>query len=149
MAKPSLRFEKRKARYIGELGFFPDEPWALERFHMDYLDGKKVGLVISDPARNGMLGLWWAGIKLLYDNQDEFATERKLHEEILKKIGLSKKLYRIDKTFVREVVDSIAIENMTDEEFKVVQEKAREYVVGRWGYDPWDLWVEQQEARRR
>lgn len=116
--------------------------------HTDYPDGKFVGLAISDPARNGMMGLYFAGLKLLFENQDKFATNKKLREEILKKIGYSKKLYRVDGTFLKEVPDSMAIENMTDEEMSIVQEKSRAYVVATWGWDPWSTWVEQQEERK-
>lgn len=146
--KPSIRMDKRRAKSANEIGFFPADPWADERFHTDYKIDQPYGVVVSNPARNGMLGLWFAGIRLLFDNQEEYATERKLHEAILKDLGLSHPVYRIDGTFVKDVVDSIALEAMTDEEMTVVQEKARSYAEGRWGYDPWRLWVEQQDAKK-
>lgn len=148
MARPTLRFEKRRARSTKEVGFFPADQWAQERFHTDLSDGKIVGLAITDPARSGMLGLYFAGLKLLFENQEDYATEKKLREAILKDLGFSTKLYKVDGTFLKDVPDSMALEAMGDEEMAIVQERSRTWAVEHYGFDAWQLWVEQQEARK-
>lgn len=149
MARPTLRFEKRRARSTKEVGFFPADQWAMERMHTDYPDGKLVGLAITDPARNGMMGLFFGGLKVLFDNQEDYATEKKLRDEILKGIGFSTKLYKADGSFWKDAPDSMALEALADDEMSILQEKARAYVVGRWGFDCWSAWVEQMEARKQ
>lgn len=149
MARPTLRFEKRRARSTKEVGFFPADQWALERLYTDVADGKIVGLAITDPARSGKAGLYFAGLRVLFENQEEFSTPEKLRKQMLKDCGFSTELYRIDGTVDRVIADSMSEEGMNDEELTLFMEAARVWTIKKFDMDPWSLWVEQQEARKQ
>ena len=97
--------------------------------------------------REGMRGLWWAGCDLLAQNTEQwgYADRRQAHETILRGIGYTRPRYRADGSFELIPV-STAEEAMDDAEFAIMQERARAFAVREHGFDPWAMWVEEQEA---
>lgn len=112
---------------------------------------------IKPDRTRGDLRLYWAGLGVLHDNLDEddterWPTKRKLHDTMMDALGFVHKVYRLDNSYRLET-DSIALDNMSEEDFKSVMEMVRAAVVKRWGYDPWDEWTkrkdEEDAARKR
>jgi len=99
--------------------------------------------------REGMRGLWWAGCDLLSKNTEQkgFATKRAASDEILIGIDLTRKRYRIDKTW-EPIPVSLAEESMDDEEMATVIELGRAYCMDRFRFDPFKMWVDEQEAMK-
>lgn len=99
--------------------------------------------------REGLRGLWWAGCTLMAENSDNAAldTARKVHEALLMGMGFVRPRFRVDGSFDMVPVSTSEAE-MDDGEFAILQERARAYALERWGIDPWQMWVDQQEARR-
>ena len=99
--------------------------------------------------REGARGLWWAGCTLLAENSESAAmdTARKAHEHILMGLGFVRPRFRVDGSFTMVPVSTSEAE-MDDEEFAILQEKAREFCVARFGYDPFETWKDQQEAMK-
>jgi hypothetical protein len=131
--------------------FRPADPYAAEladAIQKDTrLNGRFTRPIGTEDRRAGLLRLWWAGLGLLHDNIDDerWPSKRKLHNLILEELGYVEKIWRIDGTY-RLVVDSVAIDNMEDDAFDGLFEKARSFVVTHWGFDPWDMWVEEKKA---
>jgi hypothetical protein len=97
--------------------------------------------------REGMRGLWWAGLEVLANNTERrgYADKRQAHESILRAIGYTRPRYRMDHSF--ELIPiSTAEESMDDAEFAIMQERARTYCIDEHGFDPWETWVNEQEA---
>lgn len=96
--------------------------------------------------REGLRGLWWAGCDLLSQNVEHklWDTKRKVSDEILKGLGFVRPRFRIDKT-VDMIPVSTSEENMDDEEFIVLLERARALCLDRWGMDPFQAWVDEQD----
>lgn len=113
------------------------------------LDGKFTRPKGSEDRRAGNLRHWWAGIGLLLENTDDerWPTKRKLHNLILEELGFTEKIWRIDGSY-RLVVDSIAIDNMEDDDFDRLFEKARAFCLLHWGFDPWQMWVDEKNAEK-
>ncbi len=97
--------------------------------------------------RQGIRGLWWAGVNLLAESVEDPAwdTPRKAHERILEGLGYVRPRWRANGS-LELVVVSTTEENMDDEEAQVLQERARPMVLQKWGFDPWQKWVDQKEA---
>ena len=109
-------------------------------------EGKVYSVEIKESRSRGELNLYWAGLGLLIENFSDahrqmWPTARKYHEGMLDGLGYTYRLWRADKTF-RVAVDSIALDKMTDEEFKVLFETVREITQRLFGWDPWDRWLE-------
>lgn len=98
--------------------------------------------------REGLRGLWWAGCTLVAENSDSplLDTSRKVHEHILMGLGFVRPRFRVDGAFDMVPVSTSESE-MDDDEFTILQEKARAFALARWDYDPWAVWVEQQEGK--
>lgn len=149
MSKPRLQFERRGG------ALYPTDPWSLEQM-CAYKEHTPLGVTITNARRLSRMGLYWAGLGLLVENIDDkrWLTTRKMHDALLEEMELVEKVYRIDGSW-RTVPDSIAIDNMDDEEFEKVFETARSIVVGKWGWDPWTRWMEEhhpenlEKSRRR
>lgn len=142
MSLPKLMFERRGT------ALRPLDPWSMERLCV-YAEGVPLGITITSAKRRGKNGLYWAGLALLVDNIEDpqFPTSRKLHEALLDHLGMTTKLWRIDRTF-REVPDSIAFDSMEDAEFDIYFERAQQTIVDRWKWSPFDAWVaEKQQAQ--
>lgn len=99
--------------------------------------------------REGMRGLWFAGLKLLSDNTDDprYDTPEKAYHNIRIDLGFSRPRYRRDGS-VEMVPTSTADDNMDDEEMAVLQEKAQEFWMRREGWDPWESWKAEQDAKK-
>lgn len=97
--------------------------------------------------REGMRGLWWAGLELLTQNTERrgYVDKRMAHESILRAVGYTRPRFRIDGSFDLIPV-STAEESMDDAEFAIMQERARAYAVEEFGFDPWEMWVTEQDA---
>ena len=101
----------------------------------------------KESPRRGAQRWYWAGLGLMAAATELWPTSRKLHELILENLDYTTKRWRIDRTY--EVVpDSIAYDNMTDEEFLDFFERARAWVLTEFGTDPWEEWKAQKEANR-
>jgi hypothetical protein len=134
--------------------FVPADMAAIEHADRTYvqgaiLDGKFTRPVGAEDRRAGLLRLWWAGLGMLAENIDDerWPTKRKLHNLILEELGFTEKIWRIDGTY-RLVVDSIAIDNMEDDDFDRLFEKSRAFCVEHWGWDPWQTWIDEKDAER-
>lgn len=132
--------------------FLPADMSAVETAERTYvqgavLDGKFTRPVGTEDRRAGQLRLWWAGLGLLAENIDDerWPTKRILHELILEELGFVTKFWRIDGSYRLEA-NSIAIDNMEDDDFDRLFEKARVFCLTHWGFDPWDIWVAEKEA---
>lgn len=99
--------------------------------------------------REAHRALWWAGCTLLSQNTESplLDTPRKVHEHILMGLGFVRPRFRVDGSFDMVPVSTSEAE-MPDDEFEILQEKARAYSEQRWGYDIWRAWVDEQEAKR-
>lgn len=134
------------------IAFTPADMGAVEQADRTYvqgavLDGKFTRPVGAEDRRAGLLRLWWAGLGMLADNIDDerWPTKRKVHNLILEELGFTEKIWRIDGTY-RLVVDSIAIDNMEDDDFDRLFEKAKAFCIKHWGWNPWDTWVAEKQA---
>lgn len=97
--------------------------------------------------REGMRGLWWAGLELLVNNTERrgYADKRQAHETILRAIGYTRPRFRADHSF--ELIPiSTSEESMDDAEFAIMQERARAFCMEEHGFDPFEMWKEEQEA---
>ena len=107
--------------------------------------------VVNDRSKGG-LKIYWAGLNLLHENlpeEDErrWPTTRSLHNMLMMALGYTTRQYFLDSRSDdgvgwRDSVDSIALDNMTETEFKDYHEKATAIIVARWGYDPFQAWKE-------
>lgn len=99
--------------------------------------------------REGLRGLWWAGCETLALNVEHklWDTKRKASDEILKGLGFVRPRFRADKT-VDMIPVSIAEDAMDDEEMTTLLERARPFCIDRWGFDPFQMWVDEQEAMK-
>lgn len=128
----------------------PADAWAAEQ--IDALPrNKRLNARITEQRSLGQLGWYWAGLALLVDNFDDADREkwpnsRKFHKMVLEALGYFDKIWRIDGTY-RIEVDSIAFDEMTEDEFQTAFEAVRAFVVKQWGYDPWDMWKAERDAQ--
>lgn len=104
----------------------------------------------THDVRASLNSIYWAGLGLMVENFDEqdaqrWPTSRKLHTLLLETQGYVDRLWRIDGTY-RIVPDSVAYDNMSDEDFSSYVEKARAFLVTHWGWDPLTQWVENKKA---
>jgi hypothetical protein len=133
------------------LALVPADPLAEE--DIAGLDRSQSFMVqVTAGRRRGPLNKWWAGLALLHANLPEhlekrWPTTRKLHDAFLEEMGFVTRLYRIDGSW-REEVDSVALDAMEDAEFGVLQEKARALCIKVFGYDAWQAWEDEQEAKK-
>lgn len=100
--------------------------------------------------RDGLRGLWFAGLKLLSENTEDprYDTPEKCYANIRIDLGYSRPRWRRDGT-VEMVPISTSDAAFPDEEMHTLQERAREFCLRRFGYDPWLVWTETQEAKRK
>lgn len=144
MAKPPILMRKERGHLV------PIDAWAAEQ--LDALpEGKDLSVRVAQSRSRGKLNLWWAGLGLMVENLPEhqqrmWPTARALHEALLEALGFVHKLWRVDGTF-RIQVDSIALDNMEEEEFNEVFERGRALCVAICGYDPFETWVQQAKER--
>ncbi len=126
---------------------------------------KKYKVEIREDRSRGDLNLYWAGIGLLvqnysgpggavckingrrYDPSRLWPTSRSYHEMLMKATGHMKKKYFIDRDKPggigwTEEVDSIALDNMSDEDFKSYWELAQALTVELFDFSPWEAWKE-------
>lgn len=142
--KPPIFMQVENGRLV------PVDAWAAEQ--VDALPrGKPLAVRVTTPRSLGRLNWWWAGLGLMVDNlTDEkrsmWPTARHMHEALLEAMGFVHRLYRIDGTF-KTVPDSVAFENMEEEEFKEVFERGRALCIHIAGYDPFEVWMEQAKAK--
>lgn len=133
------------------LRLVPADPYSAEL--LDKLDRRKIYNVdVGEERKRGKLNLYWAGLALLHENltpeQDKlWPTARKLHEAFMEELGYVTKRYRIDHSYKIEP-DSIALDQMQEEEFSVVLERAKALAVAVWKWDPWAEWVRQAQERK-
>jgi len=99
--------------------------------------------------REGMRGLWWAGLEVLANNTERrgYGDKRQAHESVLRAIGYTRPRYKMDHSF-EMIPISTAEESMDDAEFAIMQERSRAYCVDEFGFDPWQTWVDEQDAAR-
>ncbi len=132
----------------------PANPWAYELIEQ-FPEGKVLNLPLTVARSQGELNLYWAGITVLletaFSDEDEkrWPTARKYHEAMLDSLGYTYKLWKRDRDApsgysFRMVIDSIAFENMADDEFKPLFERVRALTVEMFGVDPWDEWLQQR-----
>lgn len=146
MSRAPIAVEARGGRIL------PGDAWSEEQF-AQLPDGRYTMRLSKQTRagreeREGLRGLWWAGCTLVAQNSDSplLDTSRKVHEQILMGLGFVRPRFRVDGAFDMVPVSTSESE-MDDEEMAILQEKARTFAMARWGYDPWLVWVEQQEAK--
>lgn len=141
----------QKEIHGNRIGLFPVDPYAEEQLDTLPLE-KDFNVSIANARKRGKLNFYWAGMGVLVDNFDKadklrWPTTRHLHDTMMVTLGHVHRQYRLDHRSPdgvgwTEVADSIALDNMEEEEFEQVFETIRGAIVGRWGYDPWDAWTE-------
>lgn len=144
MAKPPILMKREGSRLV------PADPWALEQLD-GIREGEEVHVRVTMVRKRGTLNLWWAGIGLLVQNLDEedrkrWPSARKMHDALLEALGFVEKIWRIDGSY-RTQVDSIALDNMSEEEFAELFEQAKALVMKLWGWDPWQTWLDERPPR--
>ncbi len=99
--------------------------------------------------REGLRGLWFAGLKLLSENTEDirYDTPAKAYHNIRIDLGFVRPRWRVDGS-VEMVPMSTSDESMDDEEMIVLLERAATHCVGRFGFDPFQTWKDQQEAMK-
>lgn len=99
--------------------------------------------------REGLRGLWWAGLGLLAENTEDwrFNEKRKAHDTILVSLGYSRPRFRIDKTFDMIPI-STTEDSMDDDEFAILMERGEAYIVGQIGWSPWQSWKDEKDAQK-
>ena len=146
------------------VGLAPADPYS-EEILADLFDGETYSVDVKQDRRRGDINLYWAGIGLLVKNYSGvdpafirlgarevdasriWPTSRKYHDMLMSATGHVTRPWRIDGTF-REDVDSIALDNMEQDEFKAYFERARAITHALFGYDPWDAWKDEATERR-
>lgn len=131
----------------------PVDGWGEEQLR-EIPEGKDLNVTTTEargeksPRRKAQ-NWYWAGLGLLTENVDEtkWPTARKLHKLIMQELGYTTRFYRIDGTY-KEEVDSIAIDEMLDEEFMAYFERARTWVIANFGSEPWDEWKKRKDMER-
>lgn len=99
--------------------------------------------------REGTRGKWWAGLDLLANQQHEagYLTQRGCHDSILTALGFTRKRHLTGGRF--ELIPVSTKEGaMDDEEFDVLQELARAFCMAKFNYDPWEMWEQEQAAKK-
>lgn len=146
MSRAPIVLEARGGR------LFPGDAWADEQV-AQLPDGRYTARLSKQTRagreeREAHRALWWAGCTLLAQNSDSplLDTQRKVHEHILMSLGFVRPRFRVDGGFDMVPVSTSEAE-MDDEEFEILQEKARAYSIQRWGYDIWQAWVDEQERK--
>ncbi len=127
-----------------------DDPWSQEV--IDKLPpGRMVYEVFQEEAEDGVRGLYFAGINMLFQNVDgtgpggEWPTPESLRREILREIGFTDPIFRVDG--IKKEPRSMARGRMQYDELVVVLEVSRAYCVSRWGFDsliPHSPWLAQR-----
>lgn len=99
--------------------------------------------------REGLRGLWWAGCDLLAQNTEEpgYYSKRAASDSILDAIGATRRRYRADKTW-ENIPISLADDALPDEEMASLLELARAWCHKHFGFDPWQSWIDEQEAMK-
>lgn len=130
----------------------PLDAWTEERLR-EVSDHDDLNVVVTlagkESPRRGANRLYWAGLGLMAKSIDDekWPTSRKLHELIMENLGYTTKRWRIDNTF-ELVPDSIAQEEMGDDDFRDFFERAKVWVGIHFGVDPWAEWKAQKDAQR-
>jgi len=134
----------------------PADPHTAELVDTRLKPGTTYKVTVVNDRTAGSLKLYWAGLNLLHENLpeiDEFRwpTSRSLHNMLMMALGYTSREYFLDARSDdgvgwREVVDSIAIDNMDEATFKEYAERAAAVVVARWGWDPFEVWKENHPA---
>lgn len=147
MARPAIMMRKWRGHLV------PADPYAQQQVD-EIADGKDLSVRISvmsstgKTQREGNRGLWWAGLQMLAENSDDldYDDKRKAHETILRALGYVRPRYRVDNT-VEYIPISTAEDAMDDDEFAVLMERANAFIEGRFGWNPWESWKLEQEAK--
>ncbi len=106
---------------------------------------KDLFVQITQRRSNKQLNLWWAGLALAVHNFDDdmiskYPTSRHLSDAFLIHLGFKTAQYNIDGS-ISVNADSIAFENMEQEQYNLVFQRA-ELVAEKWlGYNPWEAWL--------
>lgn len=142
--KPPILMRCEQGRLV------PIDAWAAEQVDALPRD-KDLTVRVTTSRSNGRLNLWWAGLGLMVENlPDEkrkmWPSARKMHHALLEAMGYVERIYRIDGTF-RTEVDSVAFENMEEDEFIELFERGRALCIEIVGFDPFELWVQDAKAR--
>lgn len=109
----------------------------------------------AEDPRTGKMNLYWAGIGILLQNQLAHVDKKEMHEHLMGELGYTERHYRIvgqnpdGSTIYDFTIEprSISKLNMQDDDFDILFERARAYVVEHHGFDPWDTWIDEAEAK--
>ncbi len=135
-------------------GFFPADAYASQQYDA-IPEGKELSVRVSvmsstgKTEREGSRGMWWGTMTMLSENVDdiEFDTPRKAHDATLFALGFVRPRFRVDGS-VEMIPVSTADDNMDDGEHAILVEKARAYLTGRFGFDPFEAWAQEQDAKK-
>jgi hypothetical protein len=146
MSRPPIVIEARGGRLL------PGDQWAEEQIAA-LPDGRYTARLSKQTRagreeREAHRALWWAGCNMLAENSDSplLDTQRKVHEFFLTNLGFVRPRFRVGGGFDMVPVSTSEAE-MDDDEFAILQEKARAYSIERFGYDIWQSWIDEQEAK--
>lgn len=134
-------------------GFVPADAWASEQLSA-LKPGTRFNVRVSritargKEEREGLRGLWWAGCELLSQQVDElhYDTKRKASNMILMSLGFVTAKPKIGGT-VDIVPISMADNVLDDGEFAILLERAAAFCVNRFGFDPFEMWKDQQPQK--
>ncbi len=147
MSRPPIAMEVRGGRLL------PGDAWADEQI-ANLPDGRYTARLSKQTRagreeREAHRALWWAGCNLLAQNTESalLDTPRKVHEFFLTGLGFVRPRFRVDGGFDMVPVSTSESE-MDDDEFAILQEKARAFSIQRFGYDIWQMWIDEQEAMK-
>lgn len=101
---------------------------------------------------DALLRFYMAGINLLHKNTPDprrrFPTPRHLRQRILKGLGFFEEV-DWGNGITRRIPNSMAKEAMPLDELKICFELSRAIVLAWRGYDPWDVWKAEQDAKKK
>ena len=129
----------------------PADPYSYEALE-SFPEGKALNLELKTSRSRGELNLYWAGLSLLResafseDDDIRWPTTRAYHNSMLRRLGYTEKLWQHNPkspsgcSFTVEV-NSVALDNMQDDEFKTLFERVRQLTVEAFAFDPWDEWL--------
>jgi hypothetical protein len=126
---------------------------ALDAFGQEKIDQLPAGRIFieldTEEVEDGLRNKFFAGINTLYDNIDsgpgtEFPTSESLRREILREIGFTDPIFRVDG--IKREPRSMARGAMKLDELMIVSELMRTYCVHRWGFDPVEMWEQEKDA---
>lgn len=127
---PLIEVEVKRGRLIGASAYDAE---LIEQIS----DGKLFRL---EPARKRSLPQlrgYWKGLGILCEAKGWPGTVEQFHSELKRSLGYTIEAFDPLTGEVRQIVDSIALDSMTQDEFNVFFQRARDALAESLGFDAW------------